>query len=78
MKKYFMHVSFEAVSNHLKEYLLKLVFAPSSYIMNSCSIDFLKIRRIVIFVPGAYSRRLYRVDEAKENLDILHILESSI
>ena len=65
MKQYSMHVSFEAVSTHIKEYLLKSVFAPSSYIMKSWSTDFSKIRKMVIFVPGAYFRRLYKVNEAK-------------
>ena len=32
---------------------------------------------MVIFVPGAYFRMLYN-NEAKENLDFLHILEPSI
>ena len=51
-----MYVSFEAVSTQLiKKYLLRLVFAPSSFIMKSWSTDFLKIRKMVILFLGLTS-----------------------
>ena len=73
-----MNVSFEAISSLLKDYLFILFFVTELlhhevlvYIL------FGNQRKLVIFVPLAYFRRLYRLNEAKTSLKLLSVLKSS-
>ena len=73
-----MNVSFEAVISLFKDYLFILFFVTELlhhevlvYIL------FGNQRKLVIFVPLAYFRRLYRLNEAKTSLKLLSVLKSS-
>ena len=72
LKQYSMHVSCKALSTLIKEYLLRLVFAPDLVYRLFAN------QKDLFFVPKAYFTRLYRTNEAKANLNVLYIMMPSI
>ena len=78
-----MNVPFEAVSSLLKDYLFILFFV-TELLHHEVLVQtyFLKIReKLVIYVPGAYFRRLNRPNEVKaslKDLEVVHLNEPKL